>query len=228
MLDVDKLAGYSFFGVFDGHGGSLVAKHACVEAATRPLRVVLWSHTFSCACATPSSAATILSEIQAAPEFAGCKTAEDLPPAIRTGFLNFDRKTKDLPQIKAGADHSGSTAITAFVTPTHYVVANCGGLLPPPPPTGPSPELRRELLLCTPDLVVSMGVPNQATPGACCPVGTGAACGRPSITSRRWYVVARGVVRALWLRQRCVLRDVGSRCALYRACRRAGGRAPAH
>ena len=86
---------------------------------------------FAAACLTRRghvgySAIHLLAEIAAAPEFAGCKTAEDLPPAIRTGFLNFDRKTKDLPQIKAGADHSGSTAITAFVTPTHYVVANCG------------------------------------------------------------------------------------------------------
>ena len=57
---------------------------------------------------------------------AALQTAEDLPPAITSGFLTFDRKTRDLPPIQAGADHSGSTAVSAFVTPTHYVIANCG------------------------------------------------------------------------------------------------------
>lgn len=99
VLDMKKLPGFSFFGVYDGHGGSLVAKHA---------------------------SGALLDEITTAPEFETCKAAEDLPRPITTGFLAFDRKTRDLPQIRAGADHSGSTAVTAFVTPTHYVIANCG------------------------------------------------------------------------------------------------------
>lgn len=99
VLDMPQLAGFSFFGVFDGHGGSLVAKHA---------------------------SGRLLKDITTAPEFSGCKTAEDLPAPIVSGFLAFDRETRDLPQIKAGADHSGSTAVTAFVTPTHYVIGNCG------------------------------------------------------------------------------------------------------
>ena len=45
---------------------------------------------------------------------------------IQRGFLKFDEDTQSLPEISSGVDHSGSTAVTAFVTPTHYVVANCG------------------------------------------------------------------------------------------------------
>jgi len=99
VMDMPQLPGFSFFAVFDGHGGSLVAKHASGQ---------------------------LLTDITSAKEFHGCKTAEDLPPAITSGFLTFDRKTRDLPPIQAGADHSGSTAVSAFVTPTHYVIANCG------------------------------------------------------------------------------------------------------
>jgi hypothetical protein len=28
--------------------------------------------------------------------------------------------------LKSGEDHSGSTATTAFITPTHIIIGNCG------------------------------------------------------------------------------------------------------
>lgn len=98
MMDVKGMSGSAFFGVFDGHGGSLVSQHASGQ---------------------------LIKNIMSTPEF-GTGKPENLPEAIRRGFLEFDRETVDLPQISNGVDHSGSTAVTAFITPAYYVVGNCG------------------------------------------------------------------------------------------------------
>ena len=153
-----------------------------------------WSNvcaSLDCVVCAACRSGHLLPDITSAPEFEGCKTAEDLPPAVRTGFLAFDAKTRDLPAIKSGADHSGSTAVTAFVTPTHYVVANCGACawhvhcLPLAvrrrcPCYGWRDE-RDSPALCA--LVL------QATRVVCCHVAMGEACGHPMTTSRRWCVV---------------------------------------
>lgn len=45
---------------------------------------------------------------------------------MRKGFLECDAEMRKMDAIQRGDDHSGSTAITAFVTPTHIVTGNCG------------------------------------------------------------------------------------------------------
>lgn len=42
---------------------------------------------------------------------------------MHNGFLAMDAELRD---IQNENDRSGSTAITAFVTPDHIIVANCG------------------------------------------------------------------------------------------------------
>lgn len=44
---------------------------------------------------------------------------------MQNGFLAMDAELRN-EQTENEFDRSGSTAITAFVTPTHIIVANCG------------------------------------------------------------------------------------------------------
>lgn len=44
---------------------------------------------------------------------------------MRNGFLAMDSELRT-KQVENNNDRSGSTAITAFVTPNHIIVANCG------------------------------------------------------------------------------------------------------
>lgn len=45
---------------------------------------------------------------------------------IRDGFLLLDEKMKQLPEVESGEDISGSTAVSAFISPSHFFFANCG------------------------------------------------------------------------------------------------------
>lgn len=90
---------WSWFAVFDGHGGSLIS----LTAAER-----------------------LLPKICADERFEAAKTAEEVSAIMRDSFIKLDEDMKTLPAIASGEDHSGSTAITAMVTPTHIIVGNCG------------------------------------------------------------------------------------------------------
>lgn len=50
-------------------------------------------------------------------------TPDDYKTIMHNGFLAMDAELRD---IQNENDRSGSTAITAFVTPDHIIVANCG------------------------------------------------------------------------------------------------------
>jgi hypothetical protein len=93
-------ANFSWFGVFDGHGGSFTSAY---------------------------SSRQVLAKITATPEWkADRKNIENLKRAIVRGFLELDEELRQQPEVQRGDDHSGSTAITSLVTPTHILVGNCG------------------------------------------------------------------------------------------------------
>ena len=48
----------------------------------------------------------------------------NLSPLIRP--LLMAPPTPQKPEVKSNDDHSGSTAITCLITPTHFFIANCG------------------------------------------------------------------------------------------------------
>ena len=52
-------------------------------------------------------------------------TPDDYKVIMRNGFLAMDAEMRK-KQPENDNDRSGSTAITAFVTPNHIIVANCG------------------------------------------------------------------------------------------------------
>ena len=85
----------SFFGVFDGHGGSYTACY---------------------------TAENLMSELKAQEDYHGRETTpEQYESVLKKGFVSFDGKLRSIVQ-----DISGSTAITAFVTPTHIICGNLG------------------------------------------------------------------------------------------------------
>ncbi|KAK8829650.1 phosphatase 1B [Blastocystis sp. ATCC 50177/Nand II] len=89
----------AFYGVFDGHGGTYTS-----EFCRNRLLPILLSQ----------------------PEYKGKDTTrEDYKTIFRKGFLALDEELKS-KQSENDNDRSGSTAITAFVTPQHIIVANCG------------------------------------------------------------------------------------------------------
>jgi len=109
----DATGACSLFGVFDGHGGSLVGKYAA-------------QHFLSHFCATAAWGDRDLS-------------AEMLGPALQTAMLSLDSELASLPLLainetvsKSGKvvlkseDSSGATALVALVTPDHLLVANAG------------------------------------------------------------------------------------------------------
>nr|CDS23125.1 protein phosphatase 1b [Echinococcus granulosus] len=97
-----ELKTWCYFGVFDGHAGSRVSE-LCSK--------YLLDHILN----TP-----IFKELIASTEKHGA--IEEIKGGIVAGFMAFDEFIlKDSPQEK-----SGSTSVVAFVTPTHYFIANCG------------------------------------------------------------------------------------------------------
>lgn len=90
--------GHSFFGVYDGHGGSLVSKYVSEH---------------------------ILDELRGHGAFEA-SSPEALEGAWSKAHISLDAKIRELSAVKSGEDHSGSTSIQAIVTPTHILVANCG------------------------------------------------------------------------------------------------------
>lgn len=99
--DIPELPECCLFAVFDGHGGSLVAK---------------------------MSEEKLLSAILRTPEFLASdgKDPETLKMALYAGFFLLDTELREIPKLASGEDMSGSTATSALVTPTHVILANVG------------------------------------------------------------------------------------------------------
>ncbi|EGD78237.1 hypothetical protein PTSG_09303 [Salpingoeca rosetta] len=57
----------------------------------------------------------------------GDKTPEHLSKSLRQAHFAMDEYLKEkFPSLLTGEDRSGTTAVSAFVTPTHIIIANCG------------------------------------------------------------------------------------------------------
>lgn len=57
----------------------------------------------------------------------GDKGPDCLSKALYQGLFDLDAKMLEQePRLASGEDHSGSTCIASFITPTHVILANCG------------------------------------------------------------------------------------------------------
>lgn len=104
------LKDWSYFAVFDGHCGSGVSAHS----AQNLLPTILQTDEF-----------------QKMPPQSNVQTDSDnvksiLQSAIHTGFLQLDATMREMPDVVNGDDKSGTTAVCALISPSHFYIANCG------------------------------------------------------------------------------------------------------
>ena len=101
-----ELQEWSFFGIFDGHAGS----NASLYCAENLLGCVLSSDDFKAALKSGPSSPDL----------------EQLKSGIKMGFFELDKTMRELPAWLNGDDKSGTTAVTAMITPKQFIFANCG------------------------------------------------------------------------------------------------------
>lgn len=94
----------SFFAVFDGHGGSMVACHCAENFIAKIVSDPKWSKM----------------------EKNGAQGVENLTDVMRRSCISLDGQMRTLPQVQNGEDHSGTTAVFAMITQTHIIVGNVG------------------------------------------------------------------------------------------------------
>lgn len=93
-----QLKNWSFFAVFDGHAGARVSAY-CAE---KLLEAIISNDRF-------------------------CINKEGgVESGIKSGFLRLDKQLRAMPEMSAGRDKSGSTAVCALVSPLQVFFANCG------------------------------------------------------------------------------------------------------
>jgi len=97
------LRDWSFFAVFDGHAGARVSAH-CAE---KLLAAIICNEDFGSKCDNGP-------------------TRDEVELGIKTGFLRLDEQLRELPEVVAGEDKSGSTAVCALFSPQHIFFGNCG------------------------------------------------------------------------------------------------------
>jgi protein phosphatase 1B len=99
------LRDWSFFAVFDGHAGARVSAY-CAE---KMLEAITTNDDFCGKCENGKD-----------------PTRDEVESGIKTGFLWLDEQLRMLPEILAGEDKSGSTAVCALLSPQQIFLANCG------------------------------------------------------------------------------------------------------
>jgi len=90
-----------FFAVYDGHGGKTVSTLSAVQLLPTILQGSIYQ--------------------------SGDKGSECLSKALYQGLVDQDvLMLKENERLASGEDHSGSTCIASFITPTDIIIANCG------------------------------------------------------------------------------------------------------
>ena len=108
VVGMDGLPDHSFFAVYDGHGGDMVAKHAGKHMLGKILATEEWKEYVDVSDKTTQHAAAMIGD------------------ALRQAFFDCDTDMRRKPEVERGEDHSGCTAVAAIVSPSHIVVANAG------------------------------------------------------------------------------------------------------
>lgn len=141
------------FSVFDGHAGAYVSAH-CAQNLLKTIlqtekfrqHAIASQTTKSCSAKSNGAAASAESSKKAEGDEDSVASSEEanstgdvssslsaveqalqnIKLKIRDGFLLLDEKMKQLPEVESGEDISGSTAVSAFISPSHFFFANCG------------------------------------------------------------------------------------------------------
>ena len=97
----DSTNDWNYFGVFDGHAGPKVSQY-CSKNLLDCIKE----------CVTASTHNGV--------------TEDAIKEGIRKGFLKLDERLKQDPIWATGQDRSGTTAITAMISPQKIIWGNCG------------------------------------------------------------------------------------------------------
>lgn len=101
IVGIEGQPDISFFAVYDGHGGKTVSTLSAVQLLPTIQKGSIYS--------------------------SGDKGHKNLSEALYQGLIDQDIKMLDEnPKLLSGEDHSGSTCISCFITPSHIIIANCG------------------------------------------------------------------------------------------------------
>ncbi|KAL7636403.1 UNVERIFIED_CONTAM: hypothetical protein RMT77_013178 [Armadillidium vulgare] len=107
------LKDWAFFAVFDGHAGAKVSGHCSQHL----LPSITSGEKFKQATSKEKEKAN--GDVEE-------EYLENIKQGIMSGFLGLDESMRQMPEVASGEDKSGTTAVCAFISPTHIFVANCG------------------------------------------------------------------------------------------------------
>jgi len=103
LLSLPEIPELSLFGVYDGHGGDMVAHYAARHFPTYLQKTQLLM---------PGMPDDVFP--------ATCKEA------FETSLMQMDEQMRQLPEVESGQDQSGSTSVLTLLGPRHMVCANRG------------------------------------------------------------------------------------------------------
>uniref|UniRef100_A0A7S0LP81 PPM-type phosphatase domain-containing protein n=1 Tax=Coccolithus braarudii TaxID=221442 RepID=A0A7S0LP81_9EUKA len=101
VLGVPQAPDISIFGVYDGHGGDMVAHYTAKHFLTHLYKEMPYDHT----------AADFVAKSQ---------------QAFEVAVMALDAELKGLSVVESGQDQSGSTSVMTLVSPRHVICANTG------------------------------------------------------------------------------------------------------
>lgn len=120
----------SYFAVFDGHAGDFVSNYISENLIDTILE--LWMSTpasndaISKVSSEKSPTAKVACEAEGTCQLTDSSELDRFKANIKEGFLKIDSSMRDHPKFLSPEEKSGTTAVTAFVTPDKIIFANCG------------------------------------------------------------------------------------------------------
>jgi len=117
----------SYFAVFDGHAGDFVSKYISENLIDTILG--LWTSSqgsIDSINSVDSEKPKAGSDSDASCQLASSSELDRFKQNIREGFLKIDSSMREHPKFLSAEEKSGTTAVTAFITPDKIIFANCG------------------------------------------------------------------------------------------------------
>lgn len=121
----------SYFAVFDGHAGDFVSKYISENLIDTILE--LWmmktpnnDNNDNTVNKVNSEKTAEVGETDAPCLLTDSSELERFKQNIKDGFLKIDSSMREHPKFLSPEEKSGTTAVTAFVTPDKVIFANCG------------------------------------------------------------------------------------------------------
>lgn len=114
----------SYFAVFDGHAGDFVSNYISENLIDTILE--LWLNSKDAITKVNSEKKVSGTDLSGPCQLNDTSELDRFKKNIKEGFLKIDSSMRDHPKFLSGEERSGTTAVTAFVTPESIIFANCG------------------------------------------------------------------------------------------------------